>query len=133
MQPHDHSLSIEQLEGISWPHDPFPSHVVQESQRLRKVPLNTLDTEGVRLLIGQKIGLPYLVPIALNLLMDNPYAEGNFYPGDLLVSVLGIPESFWKAHPPLNNTMVELAHVVSLRHELTESQLLPALQGFQYA
>jgi hypothetical protein len=126
------SKSIEQLEGNIWPQDSFGSHVVQESQRLRKLPVAQLVTEDLRLLIGQKIGLPYVVPVALEMLADNPLASGNFYAGDLLVAILGLPSEFWDAHPELNNEMVELAELVQQLHELIQSELLPGLSRFHY-
>ncbi|MET9917426.1 contact-dependent growth inhibition system immunity protein [Streptomyces sp. NPDC006435] len=42
----------------------------------------------MRLLIGQDIGLPYLLPLALGVLRENPMAEGDMYEGDLLSAVL---------------------------------------------
>ncbi len=50
-------------------------------------------------MIGQSIGLEYLVPIALNKLEVDCLAEGDFYPGDLLVSVLSIRSDYWSTHP----------------------------------
>lgn len=35
-------------------------------------------------MIGQKIGLDYLIPLVLESLEDNILLEGNFYCGDLL-------------------------------------------------
>lgn len=42
----------------------------------------------MRLLIRQDVGLPYLLPLALELLRDNPMAEGDMYTGDLLSAVI---------------------------------------------
>jgi hypothetical protein len=49
----------------------------------------------LRLLIGQDIGLPYLIPLALKVLVDNPLVEGDLYEADLMLSVLRVPASFW--------------------------------------
>ena len=132
MQSPDRAKTLEQLEGSVWPHDNFGSHVVQESQRLRKVSIGELSVEGLRLLIGQKIGLPFLVPIALEHVENNPFVESAFYRGDLLTSLLAVPEAFWAEYPELNNRVVELAVHVHQVHELLVSELLPALQRFQY-
>jgi hypothetical protein len=127
----DKSKSLEQLEGKVWTHDEFPSHVVQESQRLRSVPVGELTVENLRLLLGQKIGAAFLVPLALDHLSSNPLAEGDYYRGDLLESVLRLPDEFWEAHPALNNDVVELAvEVAQARDRLTE--LVPALERFKY-
>lgn len=47
-------------------------------------------------MIGQEIGLRWLIPLALAILEADPLAEGDFYPGDLLASVLRAPATFWE-------------------------------------
>jgi hypothetical protein len=59
---------------------------------LRTKPIDELAVEDLRLMIQQQIGLQYLVPIALQNLRENPLAEGDLYPGDLLVAVLRVAE-----------------------------------------
>lgn len=56
-------------------------------------------------MIGQDIGLPYLVPLALDILRDNPLAEGDMYEGDLLFHVVRVPEQFWATHPELKEPL----------------------------
>jgi hypothetical protein len=46
-------------------------------------------------MIGQSIGLRWLVPLALEMLKQNPLAEADLYPGDLLNSVLAVESDFW--------------------------------------
>lgn len=58
-----------------------------------------MDTEDLRVLLLQQESLDVLVPIALNHLEQNPLAEGDFYPGDLLTAVLKIPPANWQQHP----------------------------------
>lgn len=41
----------------------------------------------------------YLVPLALEILDANLLSEGDFYPGDLLCSVLRLDSLVWKQHP----------------------------------
>ena len=65
---------------------------------LRRRPVAGLDVEGLRVLIGQKVGLEPLMPLALDRLEQDPLAEGDFYPGDLLVAVLRVPRDYWQAH-----------------------------------
>jgi len=128
----DISKTIEQLEGQVWPLDTYPTHVVQESQRLRRVPLRDLTVEDLRLLVSQGIGLNLLVPLALEVLAKNALAEGQFYPGDLLVSVLNVPAEFWSAHPKLNNDLVDLAPALKSVQDLLMTEVLPKLGTFQY-
>lgn len=49
----------------------------------------------MRLLIRQDVGLPYLLPLALEVLRDNPLAEGDMYEGDLLSAVVTRSPSAW--------------------------------------
>jgi hypothetical protein len=93
--------SLSELEGSTWGEPEFDSHVVSDCHRLRMVPLRALTVENLRLLIGQEIGLEYLVPLAIEHLSANPFVEGNHYPGDLLASVVGTSRTFWKTHGDL--------------------------------
>jgi len=43
--------------------------------------------------------LPFLIPLAVERLEDEPLAAGDFYRGDLLRAVLGAGEVFWANHP----------------------------------
>ena len=47
-------------------------------------------------MIGQNIGLNFLIPIAIEKLKQNILAEGDFYEGDLLKSVLTSETDYWK-------------------------------------
>lgn len=47
-------------------------------------------------MIGQNIGLKYLIPLALDTLEKNILAEGNLHEGDLLESVLTSNPDYWK-------------------------------------
>ncbi len=46
-------------------------------------------------MIGQQIGLPFLIPIALEKLETDLLMDTEFYEGDLLSNVLNIDTSFW--------------------------------------
>jgi len=39
------------------------------------------------------------VPLALARLEHDPLAEGDFYPGDLLVAALRVPPAYWQSRP----------------------------------
>jgi hypothetical protein len=47
-------------------------------------------------MIGENVGLTYLLPLAIERLEENPLAEGDYYPGDLLKAVMGVEESAWR-------------------------------------
>ena len=82
------------------------SYLLSQLRRLRTVPLKELRIEDIRLLIGQSLGLEFLVPMALDHLEAHPLTAGDFYPGDLLKNVMEAPESFWNNHPELRERLV---------------------------
>jgi hypothetical protein len=91
--------SLEQLENERWPPPNYDSYLVLEAHRLRSVPIGDLTVEDLRLLLGQQIGTRYLMPLAVARLQVEPLAQGDFYPGDLLSSVLETDPSYWDEHP----------------------------------
>ena len=95
----DRSKSLQELDGQDWGEPNFHSHLVETLHRLRRKPLKDFSIEDLRICILQNIGLPYLMPLAIEWLEQNPLAEGDYYPGDLLVAVLRIDGSFWPTHP----------------------------------
>jgi hypothetical protein len=90
--------TLENLEKDVWPPMGFDSHLITRISKLRKVPLNELEVEDLRIMIGQNVGLRFLVPLALERLKENILVEGDHYPGDLLVAVASIENEFWKEH-----------------------------------
>ena len=124
--------SLEELENDKWSEPGFDSHLAKECHRLRLVPISQLSVENLRLLIGQKIGLKFLVPVALDILSVNPLVGGDKYQGDLLANVAAIPNSFWLQYPELNNQVVEIrADLEIIKGTITE-ELLPALCSRDY-
>jgi len=90
------SKSIEQLENDYWKDEiEFPSNLVINCHKYRKIPIKDLTIEQLRLLISQKIGIDYLSEIAIEKLEQNILAEGDLYEGDLLEAILGLPTEFW--------------------------------------
>ena len=65
-------------------------------------------------MIGQNIGLVYLVPLALNELRKCPLAEGDYYPGDLLNMVLRTDPQTWREHPDWRAEVREIG-VIALK------------------
>ena len=54
-----------------------------------------MSKEEIRLLIGQKIGLKYVIPKAIDLLEQNPLIEVYYYEGDLLSNMLKLSFDDW--------------------------------------
>jgi len=75
--------------------------LVNNVLKLRKIPLNQFSVENLRLMIGQNEGLRYLIVLSLDILKDDLFADGDFYPGDLLQNVLKAPTTFWIEHKEL--------------------------------
>ena len=99
--PADTEQSIEQLEDSFWGEPEFDSYAVTSCHKLRQIPIGELTVENLRLLVGQKMGLPHIMPLALERLAENPFCGGNMYDGDLLLNVLKIDASFWVEHMDL--------------------------------
>jgi hypothetical protein len=79
--------TLESLEGIIWPPPNVHAHLIDAVHRLRKKPIDEFTIEELRIVIGQGEGLQYLIPQAIAMLERDPFAEGDCYPGDLLVAV----------------------------------------------
>lgn len=124
--------SLEELENDFWNESSIKSSVALKCHTLRKLPISKLSAENLRFLIGQKIGLSFLVPLALELLESNPLAAGEMYRGDLLANVSAIPEDFWCKNPELNNRLVEIANEVCILSETISNELLPVLSEFKH-
>ena len=88
--------SLKNLEhrDMGEPSTEYPS-LVNKVLKLRKIPLNQFSVEDLRLMIGQNEGLPYLIQLSLDVLKEDLFAEGDFYPGDLLQNILKVPALFW--------------------------------------
>jgi hypothetical protein len=89
------------LEGRDLGEAEYDSYLVTTCHRLWQTPLDEFGAEEYRIMIGQGLGLAHLMPRALALLADHPLAGGDFYPGDLLLSVLRAEQWIWDREPQL--------------------------------
>ncbi|GGO04917.1 hypothetical protein GCM10011576_06970 [Micromonospora parathelypteridis] len=114
--------TIEQLERDVWP-DPGPeaTFLIRRCTDLRRKPLAEFTVEDLRIMLGQEIGVPALLARAVQVLLSDPLAEGDYYPGDLLSNVLRLPDSAW---PSLRAERQRLATVLA---ELVASPPSPTL------
>lgn len=90
--------TLEELEGEVWGEPNFDSHLVTTCHRLRKKPIGQFSIEDLRIMVGQNIGARFLVPRILDVLETDPFAEGDFFPGDLLASLMRLPDDYWREH-----------------------------------
>ena len=80
--------TLTQLERCDWGEPEYDSHLVTTCHRLRHKPVQNFSVEDLRIMIGQNIGLKYLLPMAVDILQTSPVIAGDFYPGDLLQNVV---------------------------------------------
>jgi hypothetical protein len=80
--------TIDELEGVApreLPPDQTLERVIHE---LRQIPIGELSLIELRRAWVYRVGIPYLVPLAVEHLEANPLMETLCLPGDLLVPVL---------------------------------------------
>lgn len=98
--------SLQDVEGEEWgPAPAGATTVISRVHEARTLPLRDLEVEDLRLLVGQRVGLDVIVPLAAAVVADDPWAEGDFYPGDLLAALLRLDD--WNARA------VEREHVLA--------------------
>ena len=105
----DLTKSLEELEGDAWGQPSYDSHVVTTAHRLRRKPLRELTVEDLRLMLGQRIGVTLLLPLALDTLEANPFSEGDFYPGDLLSACVRLNADTLRSSPDLRRRLCAVA------------------------
>lgn len=88
--------SLELLENKSWGDSSnAPTNLVKRCIELSKIPIGNFTLEDLRVMIGQKLGLQYLIPLAIEKLQENIFIDTELYEGDLLEKVLKIDTSYW--------------------------------------
>ena len=115
------SKSIEQLENDIWKKpSEFPTDLVEKCYHYRKISIAVLTNEQIRLLITQKIGIEYLIGIALKKLERNILTECDFYEGDLLVAVSSLSSEFWNEN---QTEFLNFKSIVERNSELIKNEL----------
>jgi hypothetical protein len=100
--------TVEQLESDYWQAVEFPTHLVQTCFNLRKKTISEFSIEDLRVMIGQEIGLLYLIPFAILKLKEDLFVQGDLFLGDLLKVVFEVNEEFWKNNKALWERMNDL-------------------------
>jgi hypothetical protein len=94
--------SFRDIENKDW-QDEIPSendsYVFRKAYELYYKKLKDFTDEDFRFIIGQNHYLDNVIPLAIDVLRANPFAEGDFYPGSLLENVLKSDSNYWKNHP----------------------------------
>lgn len=105
----DRTKSLQDLENHDWGKPSInDTSLVTRCLRLRRKPLKVLTSEDLRIMIGQSISLPILIPLAVERLEEEPLAETSYHPGNLLKAVLRADESFWSNHPASLNRVCKI-------------------------
>lgn len=102
----DHLLhldrTLDELDPPRWtPPAADATHLVRKVHALRRVPLGALGPADLRTLISQQVALPYILPLAVRLLLEEPLLDAYFYEGDLLLAAVNAPASSWALLPDL--------------------------------
>ena len=100
MREFDTRKTLQQLERFDYGkagHE--DTQLVKTCIKLTRTPLDQFTAGDLHLMIGQRLGLEFLIPLAIERLRPDALIEARFYPGDLLVSVLKVDSKFWRQHP----------------------------------
>jgi CDI immunity proteins len=130
--------TLDDLEGVVWGAPTFPSGLVTRCHEFRRKPVSEFTLADIRLLIGQNISLPILIPRALAALETDPLVEAFGYPGDLLSAVVRADRDYLRQHPELVARICSAAEraAMSLRagavdlDPATRSDLIVEVEGF---
>jgi hypothetical protein len=114
--------NLEQLECDKWDAPEFDSHLVTTCRALRQKPISEFTVEDLRIMIGQNIGLPHLMPIAISVLNNEPLAEGDYYPGDLLVNVVRADPEFFASNAAIANQLSAICKRALSQHKEENSE-----------
>lgn len=94
------SLTLEQLTGTdAGSVDEAPTNMVRDLIGAWKTPLDQLTGREIRLLISQQDGYPYVLDLVWPMLEDDPLLEAEFYPGDILSSLMRADDTAWRDRP----------------------------------
>lgn len=101
--------TIENLENDFWGEPASDTSYLERTIfDLRRKEISEFDIEDFRIMISQSESLNILVPLALERLREDFYAEGDFYPGDLVKAILTSSPQFWNSNPTLQMQMIDL-------------------------
>jgi CDI immunity proteins len=122
--------TLDTVDPPAWgPAPPDATLLIKRCHELRTKPLIDFTVEDVRIMIEQRVALDRLVPLALRRLDPEPLAQGDFYPGDLLASVLRVDTAFWERSPDSDVSLRKLTEDLDGRFKL-EAGLRELIETF---
>ncbi len=112
----DRDKSVEELEEDRWPDPPTDTTpLVRSVHQLRKKPIKDLTVENLRRLVGQDVGLRWLLPVALDFLRETAREEeaSGWFDDDLLSAVVTRKEEAWRSAPELARHLDETVRILT--------------------
>lgn len=88
--------TMEALEKGYWKDPGKTTYLIETCHKLRKKQLKDFETKDLRIMIGQNLGLKYIIPIAIKKLNIDILADGDFFESDLLLNILRSDSGYWK-------------------------------------
>lgn len=108
------------------------SLLMRELRHAGNTPLSELTIADLATLVSQKVGLPHVVPIALDRLEVDLFPDGRYYIGDLLEFVLRLDRTFWDTYPQyydrLRNLLPQAYLKVKTLNRVDREELEPWLR-----
>ena len=121
----DRYKTLQELDGEDWGPSTYNSHLVTTCNSLRNKPVGNFSVEDLRIMIGQKLSLEYLIPLALEILEDNIFADEEMYSSVLLDTVLNVGRDFWISNP---NYKKDLESIIVKNIEDLENNLIHSVE-----
>ncbi|WP_406839863.1 contact-dependent growth inhibition system immunity protein [Streptomyces sp. AHU1] len=112
----DRGRSLEELEGLHRPTPPADTTpMVRNVYELRRRPAAALEPHEPARLTGQDVGLPWLLPLAVEILRDTApqQAEGGWFDDDLLYAVVTRKPEAWATAPEPAHELKETVAVLT--------------------
>src|ERR1043165_1160668 len=97
------------------------SFLIGRIKELEQKSVDKYSIEDLRIAIGQNCNLQELIPLAITKLKEDLFVEGDYYPGDLLMSVLSSDRAYWLGH---RDAWKEVIALCSMRKAELESEKL---------
>lgn len=99
--------------GVTWEYD-IPNLKnstpiqLQSYELYSSKDIDAFSLEDIRFMIGQELGIVYLLPKAFEYLEKDIFLDASYYEGDLLSVVLKLPSKFWKNNPVERDKVLNL-------------------------
>lgn len=102
--------NLQQLEK-DFPNEILPKEklpLLPREKSFSLISLKDFNIENLRFMIQQGFGWRFLVPMAIEILTENPFADDDRYDGSLFSSILSIKNTFWQENPDLYQKVEEI-------------------------